>query len=222
MIIISHRGNLAGPDKSRENKLFAIRECLDLGYDVEMDVWLRDEKYYLGHDGPDGEEVPFTLLAHKGVWVHAKTPETFAKLSSFGARGIWNMINAFYHTTEGVVLTTRGYLWCHSNTPIPGKSSVIVHPVRPEHLEAYAICTDTPQAFSLQVEKNELPKLVLLDVDGVLTDGRKGYALDGSVAYKQFCDRDFTAIKRFQEAGILVALISGDKRIVQWYRFRAA
>ena len=41
-------------------------------------------------------------------------------------------------------------------------------------------------------------KLVILDVDGVMTDGKKYYDRDGKVVIKNFCDKDWTAIKRFR------------------------
>jgi len=53
-------------------------------------------------------------------------------------------------------------------------------------------------------------KLLLLDVDGVLTDGTKTYVSNHEVMSKKFNDRDFTAIKRFKAAGIIVAVISAD------------
>jgi 3-deoxy-D-manno-octulosonate 8-phosphate phosphatase (KDO 8-P phosphatase) len=53
-------------------------------------------------------------------------------------------------------------------------------------------------------------KLILLDVDGVMTDGRKYYDKEGAVRFKTFCDKDWTAIKRFRALGIEVAFLSGD------------
>ena len=53
-------------------------------------------------------------------------------------------------------------------------------------------------------------KLLILDVDGILTDGRKYYYNCGSVKYKTFCDKDWTAIKRFKALGIEVILLTGD------------
>ena len=53
-------------------------------------------------------------------------------------------------------------------------------------------------------------KLVILDVDGVLTDGKKYYNRDGDVLMKTFCDKDWTAIKRFKALGIKVLFLSGD------------
>ena len=53
-------------------------------------------------------------------------------------------------------------------------------------------------------------KLIVLDVDGILTDGKKTYSQDGKVVSKQFCDLDFTAIKIFQSMDINVVLLTGD------------
>ena len=53
-------------------------------------------------------------------------------------------------------------------------------------------------------------KLIILDVDGVLTDGTKYYDHDGKVVLKLFCDKDWTAIKRFRAIGIPVVFITGD------------
>jgi hypothetical protein len=49
MILVSHRGNISGPNKERENSPQYIQEALDLKYDVEVDVWVNDE-IWLGHD----------------------------------------------------------------------------------------------------------------------------------------------------------------------------
>ena len=56
-------------------------------------------------------------------------------------------------------------------------------------------------------------KLIILDIDGVLTDGKKYYGLDGLPFAKTYCDKDFTAIKRLRGAGIKVCFLSGDDRV---------
>ena len=60
-------------------------------------------------------------------------------------------------------------------------------------------------------------KLLILDVDGVLTKGVKVYDKDHTPVYKEFMCKDFTAIKRFIAAGIDVVMISGD----EWNRTMA-
>lgn len=53
-------------------------------------------------------------------------------------------------------------------------------------------------------------KLVILDVDGVMTDGTKTYDTSGKVISKRFCDKDWTAIKKFKALGIDVLCLTGD------------
>ena len=60
--------------------------------------------------------------------------------------------------------------------------------------------------------KNKI-KLLILDVDGILTDGRKYYGIDGMPFAKIFCDKDFTAIKRFRALGINVIFLTGDAKV---------
>ena len=58
-------------------------------------------------------------------------------------------------------------------------------------------------------------KLLILDVDGVLTTGLKTCDVEGNVISKTFGDRDFTAIKQFICAGIDVIFLSGDQQVNQ-------
>jgi len=53
-------------------------------------------------------------------------------------------------------------------------------------------------------------KLLILDIDGVLTDGTKVYTQEHQPVYKRFRCKDFTAIKRFIAAGVEVIMLSGD------------
>ena len=56
-------------------------------------------------------------------------------------------------------------------------------------------------------------KLLILDVDGVLTTGKKYYNIEGETISKTFNDRDFTAIKQFICSGINVIFLSGDNQV---------
>ena len=53
-------------------------------------------------------------------------------------------------------------------------------------------------------------ELLVLDVDGVLTDGGLSYAPDGQV-WRRFDVRDGLGLKLLQQAGITLALISGGR-----------
>ena len=51
-------------------------------------------------------------------------------------------------------------------------------------------------------------RLLCLDVDGVLTDGRLYYGANGE-EFKAFYTQDGSALKRLQESGVQLAIISG-------------
>lgn len=55
--------------------------------------------------------------------------------------------------------------------------------------------------------------LLILDVDGVLTDGTKYYGPTGNVLMKRFADIDFTAQKKFIMEGWSVCWLSADKNV---------
>jgi len=64
--------------------------------------------------------------------------------------------------------------------------------------------------LSAIAEKAKNIKLLILDVDGVLTDGRLFFDNDGN-EYKSFHARDGHGIKLLQQTGVQVAIISGRK-----------
>jgi 3-deoxy-D-manno-octulosonate 8-phosphate phosphatase (KDO 8-P phosphatase) len=69
---------------------------------------------------------------------------------------------------------------------------------------------DLDKTMSAIVEKAKNIKLLILDVDGVLTDGRLFFDNDGN-EYKSFHARDGHGIKLLQQTGVQVAIISGRK-----------
>lgn len=62
------------------------------------------------------------------------------------------------------------------------------------------------------VEKAKKLKLLILDVDGVLTDGKLFFD-DNGKEYKSFHARDGHGIKMLQQTGVEVAVISGRKSL---------
>ena len=55
MNLISHRGNIDGPQLDKENSPNYINEAIEAGYNVEIDIWFVNNKWYLGHDNPTYE-----------------------------------------------------------------------------------------------------------------------------------------------------------------------
>jgi hypothetical protein len=110
MILISHRGNLEGPNPERENHPDYIHEALIAGYDVEIDVWFVDGKFKLGHDEPT-YDFPLELLEYNynKLWIHCKDMPSLSKLNDIDPMGA--KFNYFSHESDLGVLTSKCYIW---------------------------------------------------------------------------------------------------------------
>jgi hypothetical protein len=144
MIKIAHRGNIDGPNPDKENHPDYLQAALDLGYDVEVDVWLIDGKYILGHDGPQ-YEVPVSFIYNKYFWLHAKNIPAISSLNLNG-----NYINCFFHDVDDCVLTSGGWIWTYPGKTIIGPRAIAVMPERVPDWDiskACGICSDYPNKY---------------------------------------------------------------------------
>ena len=55
MYLISHRGNINGIQKNKENEPHYINKAIESGFDVEVDVRFTEGKFFLGHDNDQYE-----------------------------------------------------------------------------------------------------------------------------------------------------------------------
>ena len=120
MILISHRGKINGKNKNRENSIEYISEALNLGFDVEIDVWYKDGEWFLGHDDPENYVV-LDFLKNDKLWCHAKNIEALNKMLSYP------QIHCFWHQEDDVTLTSRNFIWTYPGKPLT-ESSIVVLP----------------------------------------------------------------------------------------------
>jgi hypothetical protein len=139
MILIAHRGNLSGPSE-RENEPAYLQEAMDLGFDVEADVWVKEGCYYAGHEAPQ-HTVSKDFLSQKNVWCHAKNIHALCALRSDGIRCFW-------HQKDDFTLTSDGRIWTFPGKHLAPDAICVMPESAPGSysLEAlsrcYAICTD--------------------------------------------------------------------------------
>ena len=135
MILISHRGNISGPDAKSENHPDYLKRAVKMGYNVEMDVWHREKKWYLGHDEPQ-YKIDMTFLLNDFFWCHAKNVEVFKEMLSRG-------IHCFWHQEDDVALTSRGYIWTYPGKKLTTKS-ICVSPEKQKikTFDCMGICSD--------------------------------------------------------------------------------
>ena len=142
MILISHRGNLNGPNPERENHPDYIWEALRAGFEVEIDIWFIDGKFRLGHDEPQ-YDLPFELIENHlaKLWVHCKNLEALEQLSTLDSTG--RFFNYFWHEGDTVTLTSKNDIWAYPGKQ-PIKNSIAVMPeIHNDNVEGcLGVCSD--------------------------------------------------------------------------------
>lgn len=134
MKIISHRGCLTGPDLINENTQKQVNRAVNAGFDVEVDVWVINDKLYLGHDMPR-HEVDLPYLTNPKLWCHAKNYKALELLLP--------RAHVFWHQRDDLTLTSKGIPWCYPGVYVPGGITVETGiPRKIEHISG--VCVDNP------------------------------------------------------------------------------
>lgn len=143
MMLISHRGNLNGPDLFSENSPEVINHVISMDIPVEVDLRWHNNSFYFGHDEPQYQVSAEYLLANKDwLWVHCKDNE------AFNAALKLRKLNCFWHNTDDYTITTFGYAWAYPGKEPAGTLCIGVMPEMQWSFEEtlkkpfFGICTD--------------------------------------------------------------------------------
>jgi hypothetical protein len=149
MRIISHRGNLDGRNIYLENSTDYILRAIELGFDVEIDLWYENNKFYLGHDLPQYEiDIEWIISLKNNLWVHCKNITCMDKLYDTD-------INYFWHDKDLTTITSKGYFW--SQPDILLKNGITVNVDYKEITEdIFGICSDYVIEFKKYYNKNRI------------------------------------------------------------------
>ncbi len=130
MKIIAHRGNLSGKIPALENTPKYLRAAIEQGFDVEVDVWIVDKKWYLGHDEPThyfhlneafhSYGIVNNLPLDK-IWWHAKNLEALDTLSKMP------LANVFWHENDKRTLTSKKFIWTYPGEKTAGRSVLVLN-----------------------------------------------------------------------------------------------
>lgn len=135
MKLISHRGNILGPDLENENSLPYINTALNKGYDIEVDVWFLENQWYLGHDFPK-YAITLEFLLNTRIWCHAKNNLALTNMMEF------NVPNYFWHETDKFTLTSSGYIWTYPGNEVGKRSIEVIQDNSIPNKEVYGVCSD--------------------------------------------------------------------------------
>lgn len=138
MIYISHRGNINGKNIDKENTIEYIARAIELGFDVEIDVWY-DNGFWLGHDSPDSR-VNNDFLKNNKLWCHAKNLEAIENLDAL-------CIKYFWHENDKYALTSNNLIWTYPGQKLCNKSICVLPELDQnnaiqEIYNCYGICSD--------------------------------------------------------------------------------
>lgn len=142
MILISHRGNLNGPNGDFENDPKYILEAFKNGFNVEIDIWLYNNKIMLGHDEPKYNVTLdwFKSLYHN-LWLHCKNIEILEYFNNIDSMGAY--LNYFWHEKDTATITSKGFLWAYPNKqPIKGSIAVLPELNNEDISKCYGVCSD--------------------------------------------------------------------------------
>jgi len=138
MRLISHRGNINGPNPERENHIDYIQEALDKGYDVEIDVWISGTSIYLGHDSPEIKiHLPWIIERSDKLWIHCKNISAMVYLKEY------EELNVFWHETDKITLTSKSFIWAFPGMQPINKSIAVLPEMYNESVDkCWGVCSD--------------------------------------------------------------------------------
>lgn len=120
MRLISHRGNLLGKDPSTENSPDKIDYCILRGFDVEIDLWMINNSYFLGHDEPQYEITKRYLDERQdNLWIHCKNETALFNLFYSG-------YNYFWHQNDDFTITSKKFIWTFPNKQVEYRKNQVI------------------------------------------------------------------------------------------------
>jgi len=137
LLLISHRGNISGTSVLENNPTY-LDKAVNLGYNVEVDVWKIGHKIYLGHDGPE-YQVKKDYLKNENFWCHAKNLNALHWM-------LQEEILCFWHQEDDYTMTSNGFIWTYPLKDVTEKSIIVCKTLEDtlkySKMNVYGICSD--------------------------------------------------------------------------------
>lgn len=137
MKLISHRGNLMGKIPEKENTPNYIDAAISSGFDVEVDLWFNDGKFFLGHDLPENEiEISWIRERSEKLWIHAKNSGALENLMETD-------LHYFFHADDMATITSKGFVWVYpGKQPIKNSVAVLPELFDDQISQCHGVCSD--------------------------------------------------------------------------------
>lgn len=147
MLLISHRGNTSSINTDKENSPDYIIGAIALGFYVEVDLFVIDNLFYLGHDKPT-YLIDSNFLNNDKLFVHCKNKEAllFMSKTSYNCEYFW-------HQNDNYTLTSKGHIWTYTGQELI-QGSICVMPENHSYSDismCYGICSDVIERYKSMV-----------------------------------------------------------------------
>jgi hypothetical protein len=113
MILISHRGNMYGPNPKYENTIEYIDAAIAKSFLCEIDVWKIQDEFFLSHDYPDNKfPVDYSIFETRkeNLIVHCKNIDALCFFNK-------TKLHYFWHQNDSYTLTSYNWIWANLNKP---------------------------------------------------------------------------------------------------------
>lgn len=139
MKLISHRGNLNGRLEYFENNPTYIDKAIKEGFDVEVDVWYKENVLWLGHDEPQySVDIKWFKNRISKLWIHCKNIDAIIYF-----RDCRYKFNYFWHEQDTVTLTSYNFIWTYpGKQPISNSIAVMPELNNDNITKCIGICSD--------------------------------------------------------------------------------
>ena len=147
MLLISHRGNTSSINTDKENSPDYIIGAIALGFYVEVDLFVIDNLFYLGHDKPT-YLIDSNFLNNDKLFVHCKNKEALL----FMSKASYNC-EYFWHQNDNYTLTSKGNIWTYTGEELI-EGSICVMPENHSYSDlsmCYGICSDVIERYKSMV-----------------------------------------------------------------------
>lgn len=148
MLLISNRGNITGENKAKQNSVPYIMRAIQLGYDVKIDIWHVNNRWYLGKEKPNCE-VPFRFFyinknmkysggnCNKALWIQCQNIHAFNMLIPYR----WSL-NYFFKNDTNMLFTSFGYIWSSDRINATHECVLATNDYKNVPTAQFGLCTD--------------------------------------------------------------------------------
>ena len=122
--------------RSGFHALQVIDKCIELGYDAEIDLRIKNGRPHLGHDEPQ-YEINKQCLLNKKLWCHAKNLDALTALKKIKSHFFW-------HEKDQYTITSKGFIWTYPGKKFSKESIVVLPEIFSEKkkFNCRGICSD--------------------------------------------------------------------------------